>query len=193
MSSRIISFDNLSKSNFPASIIFDTNFVLNLTHAYTNHPTSQNALVCKIFMTSLVYDHCEIFIPHIVINEFCHQIYLDVISEYQHKRNSKGDKIALYKWKPNLIAPGHHKIKAAIKAMDDCVSKREINEDGLAVRDRALALMRKYHFLPSDAFIAAIAIENKIDHIATLDHYFARRICEQYLTVFMPKELYGRI
>ena len=116
-----------------------------------------------------------------------------MISEYQHRQNIKGDKIALYKWKPNLIAPGHNKIKNAVQALDDLVSKREINEGSLAVRDRALMLMRKYHFLPSDAFIAAIAIENKIDHIATLDRYFARRISEQYLRVFMPKELYGSL
>ena len=57
------------------------------------------------------------------------------------------------------------------------------------MRDRALTLMRQYHFLPSDAYIAAIAIENKIGHIATLDRYFAKRISEHYLKVFMPGEL----
>ena len=140
-------------------------------------------------MTSLVHDHCAIFIPQIVVNEFCHQVYLDALSEYQHKRGISGDKIALYKWKPNLIAPGHNKIRNAIGALDDLVSERQLNEGGLAVRDRALALMQKYHFLPSDAFIAAIAVENKIGHIATLDRYFAKRISEQYLKVFMPEEL----
>ena len=37
-------------------------------------------------------------------------------------------------------------------------------------------------------YIAAIAIENKIGHIA-LDRYFAKRISEHYLKVFMPGEL----
>ncbi len=189
MSSRIVSFDDLSKTNRPPSIILDTNFIINLTHTYTNRSPSRNAVDCSNFIKSLVHDECEISIPQIVVNEFCHQIYMDVLSEHQHKQNVSGDKIALYKKKPNLITPGHDKIQGAIKALDGITSKRELNEGGIALRDRALALMRQYHFLPSDAYIAAIAIENKIGHIATFDRYFAKRISEHYLKVFMPGEL----
>lgn len=189
MSSRVISFDDLTKTNCPSSIILDTNFIINLTHTYTNHSPSRNAVDCGDFIKSLVHDECAISIPQIVVNEFCHQVYMDVLSEYQHKQNISGDKIALYKKKPNLIAQGHNKIQNAINALDVITSGRELNEGGLVVRDRALTLMRQYHFLPSDAYIAAIAVENKIGHIATLDRYFAKRISEHYLKVFMPGEL----
>lgn len=144
--------------------------------------------MCDTFIRSLIHDRCAIFIPQLVINEFCHQIYLNVLSEYQHKQNKFGDKIGLYKFKPNLIAPGHNQIKNAIASLDELVSEKELHEGGISVRDRALGLMQKFHLLPSDAFIGAIAIENKIDHIATLDRYFASRV-SQYLTVFMPSNL----
>lgn len=114
---------------------------------------------------------------------------MDALSEYQHKYAVSGDKITLYKKKPHLIAPGHNKIENAIKALDIIAARRDLNEGSVAVRDRALGLMRQYHLLSSDAYIAAIAIENKIGHIATLDRYFAKRISERYLKVFMPSEL----
>ena len=113
---------------------------------------------------------------------------MNALSEYQHKQGKFGNKIELYKYKPNLIAPGHNQIKNAITALDELVPEKELREGGTAVRDRALGLMQRYHLLPSDAFIAAIAIENKVDHIATLDRYFARRI-SQHLKIFMPSDL----
>ena len=193
MSSNLFSFGQLSKSNFPSRIILDTNFVLNLTHSCTNHPTGRNVRDCTDFVKSLIYDGCEIFIPQIVINEFCHQVFLNVLSEYIHKNNLKINKVELYKQKPHLIAPGHVQIKNALDMMDKIIATVDLKEEGIKVRDRAIAIMQKYHFLPSDAFISAVALENGIYSIASQDVYFAMNIAkEKSMRVFMPEALLKR-
>ena len=193
MSSNLFSFGQLSKSNFPPKIILDTNFVLNLTHSCTNHPTGRNVSDCIDFVKSLIYDGCEIFIPQIVINEFCHQVFLNVLSEYIHKNNLKINKIDLYKQKPQLIAPGYTQIKNALAMMDKIIATVDLKEEGVKVRDRAIVIMQKYNFLPSDAFISAVALENGIHSIASQDVYFAKNIAkENGMKVFMPEILLPR-
>ena len=91
MSSNLVSFEKLSKSNFPAKIVLDTNFILNLTHSYTHHPTNNNVSVCVDFMKSLVHDGCEIFIPQIVINEFLVEPDSDQEVELYNSGNSSVD------------------------------------------------------------------------------------------------------
>ena len=193
MSSNLFSFGQLSKSNFPPKIILDTNFVLNLTHSCTNHPTGRNVSDCIDFVKSLIYDGCEIFIPQIVINEFCHQVFLNVLSEYIHKNNLKINKIDLYKQKPQLIAPGYTQIKNALAMMDKIIATVDLKEEGVKVRDRAIVIMQKYNFLPSDAFISAVALENGIHSIASQDVYFAKNIGNEIgMKVFMPDILLPR-
>ena len=193
MSSNLVSFEKLSKSNAPTKIVLDTNFILNLTHAYTNHPTNKNVSVCVDFMKSLAHDECEIFIPQIVINEFCHQVFLNVLSEYCHKHDLRINKVDLYKQKPHLIAPGHKQIKEAFGMLDTIISPVCLIENSIDVRRRAMTIMQKHHFLPSDAFISAIAMENNINAIATLDVYFGRNIVkENGMKVFMPEILLPR-
>ena len=66
-------------------------------------------------------------------------------------------------------------------------------ENSVSVRRRAMTIMQKRHFLPSDAFISVIAIENNIHAIATLDVYFGRNIVkESGMKVFMPEILLPR-
>ena len=100
----------------------------------------------------------------------------------------------LYKQNPNLVAPGYHQIKNAIAMMDKIISQLELKEEGIKVRDRAIAIMQKYHFLPSDAFIGAVAIENGIHNIATQDIYFARNIIkEKSMRVYLPEGLMPKV
>ena len=96
----------------------------------------------------------------------------------------------LYKQRPNLIAPAYHQINNAVGLLDKISSQKELKEGGIKVRNRAIAIMRKYHFLPSDAFIGAVAIENDIHAIATQDAYFAKNIIkEKDVKVFLPENL----
>ncbi len=193
MSLNLFSFGQLSKNNFPPKIILDTNFVLNLTHSCTSHPTSRNVSDCIDFVKSLIYDGCEIFVPQIVINEFCHQVFLNVLAEYIHKHSLKINKADLYKQRPHLITPGHSQIKNAMAMMDKIIAITELKEEGSKIRDRAIAIMEKHHFLPSDAFISAVAIENGIHSIASQDVYFAKNIAkEKGMKIFMPAELIPR-
>ena len=192
MSSNLFSFESLSKSHFPSKIILDTNFILNLTHEYTHHPTSKNVIECSNFLKSLIWDESEIFIPQIVINEFCHQVFLNVLSEYMHNHNLKINRVDLYKAKPYLIAPGHHQVKEVLKMLDKIISKTILKEMDMAVQNTAIKIMEKYNLFPSDAFIGAIAIENNIRHIATLDVYFAKNIVKEGVSVYLPEILLPR-
>lgn len=46
---------------------------------------------------------------------------------------------------------------------------------------------------PPDAFIGAVAMENNINNIATLDVYFAKNICkESGVNVYLPEILIRR-
>jgi len=115
------------------------------------------------------------------------------LSEYIHKNNLKINKVELYKQKPHLIAPGHVQIKNALDMMDKIIATVDLKEEGIKVRDRAIAIMQKYHFLPSDAFISAVALENGIYSIASQDVYFAMNIAkEKSMRVFMPEALLKR-
>ena len=193
LSSKLHSFSSLSKINFPSKIILDTNYVLNFTHRFTKFPANENVSDCREFCKSLVYDSSKIFIPQIVINEFCCQVFLNVISEYQKKHNIKRGKLDIYGEKPQVIVPGHKQIKEAVQNLDIIIDQKHLREDGSEIRNKALKLMRKYDMLPSDAYIGAIAIMNQVFSIATLDVYFAKCISqESNVNVFLPENLYSK-
>ena len=77
--------------------------------------------------------------------------------------------------------------------MDKIIATVDLKEEGVKVRDRAIVIMQKYNFLPSDAFISAVALENGIHSIASQDVYFAKNIAkENGMKVFMPEILLPR-
>lgn len=183
---KLVSFDNLDNTNTPSKIVLDTNFILNHTNQFTNHPTNKNISDCHNFAKTLVYANVEIFIPEIVVNEFCHQVYSTILKEYKVKYNLKGSIIDIHKRNPSIIKSGHEPIKNAIINLDIIRAKRKIVEGGKSVRDKALQLMRKYHLLPSDAYIGAIAIINQINNIATLDVPFSKSMLKEKVNIYTP-------
>jgi predicted nucleic acid-binding protein len=190
LSGKLHSFESLSKDSCPKSIVLDTNFILNFTHKFTQIPRTNNVTDCLDFCKTLVYENCGIFIPQIVINEFCCQVYLNAIDEYRKRRGLKNKLLELYDYNPNSISAGHAQIRKAVANLDIIISKTTLKEDGKAIRESALKLMRKYNFLPSDAFIGALILENNIKNLATLDVYFAKNIIkEDGVNVYMPEIL----
>lgn len=186
---KLVSFDKLDSTNTPSEIVLDTNFILNHTNKFTHHPTKQNITDCLDFAKSLVYANCEIFVPDIVINEFCCQIYSTILRDYRIKNQLKDNIIEIHKRNPSIIKSGHEPIRNAIKNLDIIRSDRKIAEGGKEVRDKALQLMGKYHLLPSDAYIGAIAMINKINNIATLDVPFTKSMLKENLNIYTPFNL----
>ena len=186
---KLVSFDKLDSTNTPRRIILDTNFILNHTNSFTHHPTNQNITDCLNFAKSLVYSNTEIFIPDIVINEFCCQIYSVILREHKKKNNLKDNIIEIHKKNPSIIKSAHEPIRKAISDMDIIRSKKKIAEGGSGVRVKALQLMQKYNLLPSDAYIGAIAIINQINNIATLDVPFTKSILKEKVNIYTPYTL----
>ncbi len=183
---KLVSFDKLDETNTPTRIVLDTNFILNHTNQFTHHPTNNNITDCLNFAKSLVYANAEIFIPEIVISEFCCQVYTTILREYKKNNNLKDNIIEIHKRNPTIIKTGHEPIKKAIIDWDIIRSKQKIAEGGKIVRDKALQLMRKYHLLPSDAYIGAITIINQINNIATLDVPFSKSMLKEKVNIYTP-------
>ena len=189
MSAKLHSFESLTKEACPRKIILDTNFILNFTHRFTAFKAN-NVSDCVDFARSLTYWECKILIPQIVTNEFCHQIFLNKLAEHKSKNNLRDDLGVLYKKNPKLIATEHKKIKEAINNLDKISSKDRFGEGTRLVREKAVNLMRKHNFLPSDAYIGAMAIVGIVYNIATLDVYFAENIAkEKNVHVYLPEAL----
>jgi predicted nucleic acid-binding protein len=183
---KLVSFDKLDKTNTPTKIILDTNFILNLTNRFTNHPTNRNITDCSNFTKSLVYANTEIFIPDVVVNEFCCQVFTTILLEYRKKNNLTKHILNIHRDNPRIIRPGHEKISKAIKDLDLIRSKKKLLENGEGVRNKALKLMRKYDLLPSDAYISAIAIVNQINNIATLDVPLTKSLLKEEINIYTP-------
>jgi len=144
-------------------------------------------------MKSLAHDESQIYIPNVVINEFCYHIYLNILSEYKKKHNVSKKEIDIYRSNPKLIYKGHSQISEAIKNLKIVCSEKQLKEGSINVRNKALNLMKKYNMLPADAFIGAIATFNQIYNIATLDVNFAKSmIKEKDVHIYIPDDLYIR-
>jgi len=193
LSSKVHSFNDLSKESFPNKIILDTNFVLNFTHRFTQYPKAINVYDCTLFLKSLIYGNSSIYVPDIVMNEFCFHIYLNILIEYKQKHGISKKPIDVYGDNPRLLSRGHAQIKEAVKNLDVVCSKNGLKEGSISMRNLALKLMRKHNMLPADAFIGAVAIFNQIFSIATLDIFFAKSISQEpNVHVYLPDDLYVR-
>lgn len=193
LSSKAHSFDTITSENTPKKIILDTNFVLNFTHRFVKHPKSGSVADCTNFAKSLVHAGSDIFIPQIVVNELCCQVYLNVLDDYKKRSGSSKTKLVLYDEKPAWIQSGHTTIMNAIKNLDIISTNKSMKEAGAVIRDRATKLMRRHHMLPSDAFIGSATIINEIYNIATLDVYFAQcMVKEPHVNVYLPDRLYQK-
>lgn len=186
---KLFNFQTLAKETTPLKIVLDTNFILNFTTQITKYPATSHS-DCLNFSKSLTYAECEIFIPEIVINEFCCQIYSEKLREHKKKNSLKGSIIDIHKDKPSLIATEHKIIKDAVRDLNLICSKKVIIENGNDIRNKALELMGKYNMLPSDAYIASITIINEINNIATLDVPFSKSILqEKNVNIYTPYQL----
>ena len=190
---KVVSFENIDEINPPKTLLLDTSFIINLTHKITNYPTSKPKEVkeaekasasCEKFLQDLVKHKTRILTCDLVLAEFCHEIYKDIL-----ERKFGKDWYEKYKDNPSFIRTGHPKIARAYRYL-----KVFLNEDlvqiGEDIRKKTFKIMSHLDTCPNDAYIASVALENSLHGIAHFNPRDYNKIAKHYpIDSYAPPEL----
>ena len=190
---KIVSFENISELNAPKTILLDTSFVINLTHQITHFPTAKPqdqekaakaSVSCKDFLKRLVPYRTRILTCDLVLSEFCHVIYRDIL-----ERKFGVEWKTKYEANPAFIRTGHPKIRRAYTYFNVFLDDKMI-QVGEEIRRSTFTIMKHLDICPNDAYIVAVALKNSIDGIAHFNSRDFNRISKYYsIDSYAPPEL----
>lgn len=177
----------------PKRILLDSNFVLNLTTNLSGF-SGKHVSDCVNFGSALEKNGTLIYVTDWVINEVCHQIYMMKLAEEIHSTPTLQQQFKspydLYLAKPGSIQKHHVAVMKVVELLGKLALHGKLEENSYAIREKSLSLMRTFNLLPTDAYILATALINKVEAIATLNvRDFGKIARAKIIKVFTPESL----